>query len=69
MIACIFEHIQWRSALNDFIAHGYLRRLQAAAQRRADDRFDGGRAVDGDLVRLNENRTGLAQIARLGPTL
>ena len=23
MIACIFEHIQWRSALNDFIAHGY----------------------------------------------
>jgi hypothetical protein len=25
MIACIFEHSQWRSALNDFIAHGYQR--------------------------------------------
>jgi hypothetical protein len=24
MIACIFEHIQRRSAHNDFIAHGYM---------------------------------------------
>jgi hypothetical protein len=23
MIVCIFDHIQWRSALNDFTAHGY----------------------------------------------
>jgi hypothetical protein len=24
IIACIFEHIQWRSALNDFTAHGQV---------------------------------------------
>ena len=33
IIVCIFEHIQWRSALNDFIADGYFR-LRHRARRR-----------------------------------
>jgi hypothetical protein len=30
MIDCIFEDIQWRSALNDFTAHGYWRPRSAS---------------------------------------
>ena len=56
IIVCtsIFEHIQWRSALNDFIADGYFR-LRHRARRRPAGR--GQLALHrGDRRRLEQRR-------------
>jgi hypothetical protein len=35
MIACVFEHIQWRRALNDFTAHGQASRCPSVPSHRS----------------------------------
>jgi hypothetical protein len=44
MIACIFEHIQWRWALNDFTAEGYC--CGAGARRRPSAESPGHRGAE-----------------------